>query len=150
MRPGSSMLRAGLFSVMLLILLASGLVFIPAWNERSGIIAAQGTSINVNPDSFAFIPFSTSQDSRISGSLSLSNGIQAYVVNSTQFRDLNPYSFPSTYEFASGYVSSLTLDLHVTNGSYYLVFYNVLPSNPSSILTVRVVQAIAVTPDFDT
>jgi hypothetical protein len=147
MRPGSSMLRAALFSVTLLILLASGLVFVPAWNTRSGIIAAQGTSVSVNPDSFAFIPFSTSQDSRISGSLTLSNGIEAYVVNSTQFRDLNPYSFPSTYEFASGYVSSFTLDLHVTNGSYYLVFYNVLPSNPSFILTVHVTQAIAVTPD---
>src|ERR1700691_5541919 len=129
MRLGSSTLRAALFSVMLLILLSSGLVFIPAWNERSGIIAAQGTSINVNPDSFAFIPFSTAQDSRISGSLTLSNGIEAYVVNSTQFRDLNPYSPPSAYEFASGYVSSFTLDLHVANGSYYLLFYNVLPSN---------------------
>jgi hypothetical protein len=147
MRPGSSMLRAALFSVMLLILLGSGLVFIPAWNGRSGIIAAQGTSVNINPDSFAFIPFSASQDSRISGSLSLDNGIEAYVVNSTQFRDLNPYSFPSAYEFASGYVNSFTLDLHVANGSYYLLFYNVLPSNPSSILTIHVTQAIVVTPD---
>jgi len=147
MRPGSSMLRAGLLSVLLIVLLSSGLVFVPAWNGRSGIIAAQGTSVSVNPDSFAFIPFSASQDSRISGSLSLSNGIEAYVVNSTQFRDLNPYSFPSAYEFASGYVSSFTLDLNATNGSYYLVFYNVLPSNPSSILTVHVTQAIAVTPD---
>ena len=110
-------------------------------------LAPEALSVSVNPDSFAFIPFSASQDSRISGSLSLDNGIEAYVVNSTQFRDLNPYSFPSAYEFASGYVNSFTLDLHVANGSYYLVFYNVLPSNPSSILTIHVTQAIVVTPD---
>ncbi len=60
MNRGVSVLRPVLLSAALLALVLLGLVYVPAWNERSGVIATQGTTVTVNPESDAFIPFSVS------------------------------------------------------------------------------------------
>lgn len=139
--------RAALFSVMLLALTLLGLVLLPSWNANSGVIAAQGTSVHVNPESDAFIPFSVSQASNVSGSLKANFQIQVFVVNSTQFRYVGPYEPPTDYFFSSGYVNSVALNLSLAKGSYYLVFFDIAPANTSQSVAVDITQAIKITPD---
>ena len=147
MNRGASVIRLVLLSVALLALVLLGLVYVPAWNERSGVIAVQGTTVTVNPESDAFIPFSVSQGSKISGSLTSNALIDVFVVNSTQFMNMGSYSHPSDYVFSSGYVDSLALNLPLTKGFYYLVFYDTVPADSGSIVMVHVTHAIELAPD---
>ncbi len=110
------------------------------------MIAAQGTTVTINPESDAFIPFSVSQGSKISGSFSSNAMIDVFLVNSTQFMNLAPYSHPSDYVFSSGYVDSLALDLPLTKGFYYLVFYDMVPADSGLIVMVHVTHAIELAP----
>ncbi len=73
--------------------------------------------------------------------------VDVFLVNSTQFMNLGPYSHPSDYVFSSGYVDSLALDLPLTKGSYYLVFFDVVPADSGSTVVVHVTRAIELVPD---
>jgi hypothetical protein len=135
-------IRFATLTAALLGLVLLGLVVIPAWNASSGIVVAQGTKVQVNQGSFAFIPFSASQQSRISGSLSADGEIEAYVLNSTQFTDVDRGggASPRSYEFASGNVTSVALNLMLPKGSYYLVFYSVPSSSPREVLVTEAIE----------
>jgi hypothetical protein len=122
-----------------------GLVVIPGWNAGSGIVVAQGTTVQVDPDNGAIIPFSASQQSKVSGSVSANAEIEVYLLNSAQFitaADSAP-GLPNSYVFASGNVTSLALNLTVAKGSYYLVFYSAPSDYPRQVV---ITQAIELTP----
>jgi hypothetical protein len=138
--------RLTVIVVALLVLMTLGLVFAPAWN--SGIVAERGTTVQVGQGSFAFIPFSASQSSRLSGSFTVSPGIEAYVMNQTQYRaidqEMNHYP-PDGFEFASGNASSVVLNVSVSTGSYFLVFLDAHPSSSSAGLSVHVTETVRLT-----
>ena len=77
----------------------------------------------------------------------MSHGIEAYIMNPAQYsvidQEINPYP-PGGYEFASGNTSSVILNVHVSTGSYFLVFLDTLPSNSSAVLSAQVTETIQV------
>jgi hypothetical protein len=107
MNQWSSLVHLVFFTVALVVLVLLGLVFVPMWDGSPNLVAAQGTTVTVNPGSYAFVPFSVSQTSRISGSLASNAQVDVFIVNSTQFENSGPYPPASGYVFSSGYAESL-------------------------------------------
>ena len=68
--------------------------------------------------------------------------IEVYLLNSAQFisADDSAPNLPTSYYFASGNVTSLLLNLTLTKGSYYLVFYSAPSDYARQVVVTRAIE----------
>jgi len=111
--------RAAVLVLVLIALIGIGLYIVPYVEETSGVIASSGSEFSIHDGNWESIPFSVNHNgSRLSGSVETSENISIYISPSSPTNKAL-YGLPNRTSFA--------LNVLLSKGNYYLVFY--APSN---------------------
>ncbi len=140
----NSLIKASLILTILFLMLWGGLAVVPSWNASRDMIATSGTQIQIH-NNLSFIPFTLSDSSFVHGSLAANQNIGVYIINSTN-ANLSPYSPPNKYVYFSGLSNTISFNLSMGRGSYYLVFFGTNPGYSAEGATVRVTQSVSFHP----
>ena len=132
-----------LISLIVIVLLIAAvwyLAFHPAGTTAA--IIADGTSYTIVGGSFNYTEFSLTQSEHLSGAFRASADVGAYILNHSEFDKIFQNGTPQNWTWTSGNVTSATIGVQLSRGTWVFEFVN--PS-PSSNVTVNITKAVVAT-----
>ena len=119
--------RGLVYGSFFIALLFTGLYLVPVLVTKNGMIVSEGSIIMLQMGDWDTVPFSIAHTSTLTGAFTASVPIRFFVMNANQFQSVRrggPW-FGGESMYAAGSVTSLSFDVPLTPGEYFLVFTSV-------------------------
>jgi hypothetical protein len=106
-------------------------------------IATSGTVWQLGANHYEGLSFSLNAAAAMSGSITATNGVTAYLFDPTDYQAYSSSGSASSYEWTSGHVSSGRVNTNLGTGTWSLVFDNTNVLTTSSVQVTSNIVATA-------